>query len=129
MKSERANEIDLLRFLTAVSVVLFHYAFRGYAADELSIMPYPLAPYAQYGYFSVYFFFMLSGFVILMTASKGSLKAFFVSRVVRLCPAFWLCCTLTFVAILLIGQPKYSATFTDFVLNMTMVSGFFYIPP
>jgi peptidoglycan/LPS O-acetylase OafA/YrhL len=129
MSSERANEIDLLRFFSAISVVFFHYAFRGYAADELSIMPYPLAPYAQYGYFGVYLFFMISGFVILMTASNGSLKQFIVSRVVRLYPAFWLCCTLTFIAIVLIGQPKYSATLTQFLINMTMLSGFFYIPP
>ena len=32
----RVGEIDLLRFLAALMVVLFHYGFRGYAADNLS---------------------------------------------------------------------------------------------
>jgi len=40
--STRVNEIDLLRFFAALSVVFFHYSFRGYAADSMSVMPYPL---------------------------------------------------------------------------------------
>ena len=63
---QRVNEIDLLRFIAALAVVFFHYAFRGYAADDLSILPYPLlAPLAKYGYLGVELFFMISGFVIL----------------------------------------------------------------
>ena len=124
----RAHEIDLLRFLAALAVVLFHYAFRGYAADGLSSMPYPLlAPYAKYGHLGVDLFFMISGFVILMTAAKGSLVTFIVSRVVRLYPAFWVCCTVTFLLTMVIGGERYSATFPQFLLNLTMLSGFFYV--
>ena len=32
----RVGEIDLLHFLAALVVVLFHYGFRGYAVDNLS---------------------------------------------------------------------------------------------
>ena len=75
MQTRRVNEIDLLRFVAALAVVFFHYAFRGYAADDRSIMPYPLlAPIAKYGYLGVELFFLISGFVILMTASRGSLR-------------------------------------------------------
>ena len=46
----RVKEIDLLQFVAAMLVVLFHYAFRGYAADGYSEMPYPeLASAAKYG--------------------------------------------------------------------------------
>jgi len=52
MNKPRANEIDLLRFLAALAVVFFHYAFRGYVAHS-SGMPYPLleaaAKYGSYG--------------------------------------------------------------------------------
>lgn len=124
MTNERVNEIDLLRFLAAVSVVLYHYAFRGYAADGLTTMPYPLlAPYAKYGYLGVDLFFMISGFVILMTAASGSLRGFVVSRLVRLYPAFWACCTLSFVAILAIGGARYSASFGQYLVNLTLLSG------
>lgn len=88
-------------------------------------MPYPLLePFAKYGHFGVELFFLISGFVILMTASNGSLKQFLISRIVRLYPAFWVCCTLTFLAILMFGDSKYSATFTQYLSNMTMLSSF-----
>ncbi|MFD0737888.1 acyltransferase family protein [Lysobacter koreensis] len=129
MESRRVNEIDLLRFAAALAVVFFHYAFRGYAADDRSIMPYPLlAPVAKYGYLGVELFFLISGFVILMTASRGSLKAFAVSRFVRLYPAFWACCTLTFLAIAVLGAERYSATLPQYLVNMTMLSGFVGVP-
>jgi peptidoglycan/LPS O-acetylase OafA/YrhL len=119
------NEIDLLRFVAALSVVLFHYSFRGCAADDLSVMGYPpLAPLFKYGYLGVELFFMISGFVILMTASGRGLQAFVVSRIVRIYPAFWACCTVTFLTILFIGKPPYSATFAQYVVNLTMLSGF-----
>jgi peptidoglycan/LPS O-acetylase OafA/YrhL len=47
---------------------------------------------------------MIRGFVILMTAEKGSVKEFLISRVVRLYPAFWVCCTITFLATLVVGE-------------------------
>ncbi|MGH8076378.1 MAG: acyltransferase family protein [Lysobacter sp.] len=129
METKRVNEIDLLRFAAALSVVFFHYAFRGYAADDRSIMPYPLlAPIAKYAYLGVELFFLISGFVILMTASRGNLKVFAISRFVRLYPAFWACCTLSFVLILLLGGDRYSASFGQYLVNMTMLSGFVGVP-
>lgn len=129
MTKDRVNEIDLLRFTAAISVVLFHYAFRGYAADGLSNMPYPwLAPYAKYGYLGVELFFMISGFVILMTASSGSLRGFLVSRVVRLYPAFWACCTITFLLMWVLDVPRFQAGFVQYLVNLTMMSGFVDVP-
>ena len=126
MIKERVNEIDLLRFFAVMAVLIFHYAFRGHAADSLSSMPYPLlAEPAKYGYLGVELFFMISGFVILMTAASGDLRGFVVSRLVRLYPAFWACCTLTFVVIMVAGAPRFQATAGQYLLNMTMLSGFF----
>ena len=125
----RVNELDLLRFAAAMAVVVFHYAFRGYAADGRSVMPYPLLePVAKYGFMGVELFFLISGFVILMTASRGTLRGFFVSRVVRLYPAFWACCTLTYIAIVLLGGSRYSASLPQYLANMTMLSGFAGVP-
>lgn len=125
MASTRVNEIDLLRFLAAFSVVLFHFAYRGYAADSLSVMPYPLlAPIAKYGYLGVELFFMISGFVILMSAGNGNLKSFLISRVVRLYPAFWVCCTITFVATLAFGASHFTSTLRQYLGNMTLMGEF-----
>jgi peptidoglycan/LPS O-acetylase OafA/YrhL len=121
----RVSEIDLLRFFAVMMVVLFHYAFRGYAANDMSVMPYPaLAGMAKYGYLGVDLFFVISGFVILMTASSGSLRQFSISRIVRLYPAFWFCCTVTFIATLAFGGTHFSATLGQYLVNMTMLNEF-----
>jgi len=125
MHRARVNEIDLLRFIAALAVVFFHYAFRGHAADGLSAMPYPwLAPAAMYGYLGANLFFIISGFVILMTAERGSLRGFVVSRVVRLYPAFWACCSVTFLIVLAFGAPRFHASFGQYAANMSMLNGF-----
>ncbi|WP_211345418.1 acyltransferase family protein [Marilutibacter aestuarii] len=119
------NEIDLLRFVAAMAVVFYHYAFRGFAGGDRTTLAYPLLEsIAKYGFMGVELFFMISGFVILMTAANGSLRKFVVSRIARLYPAFWVCCSLTFLAILLIGAPHFSATFVQYLVNMTMLNGF-----
>jgi len=130
MKNTRVNEIDLLRFLAALAVVFFHLAFRGHAADDLSVLSYPwLEPVAKYGYLGVDLFFMISGFVILMTAQQGSLRAFVVSRLVRLYPAFWVCCTFTFLCTLAWGGARFQVTWPQYLVNMTMLSEFMGVPP
>lgn len=128
--SNRVNEIDLLRFIAALSVLVFHYAFRGHAADDMTRLSMPaLAPLAAYGYLGVELFFLISGFVILMTVQGVSLGAFIASRVGRLYPAFWICCTLTFLVTLLFGAPRFSASFGQYLANMTMLSGFVGVRP
>lgn len=125
---ERIREIDLLRFVSAVLVVLFHLAFRGHAQGDMSSLPYPwLAPVAQLGHLGVYLFFMISGFVILMSA-RDDLVGFVISRATRLYPAFWVCCTLTFVTILAIGAPRFSASWLRYVGNMSMMGEFIGVP-
>ena len=122
----RLTEIDLLRFLAAFLVVLFHYTFLGTVLGDSSSMGIPvLAPFFKYGYFGVHLFFMISGFVILMTALAKSPRQFVVSRITRLYPAFWFCCTLTFLAILLTGDKHYTVSLKDYLMNMTMLNGFF----
>lgn len=130
MQRERVNEIDLMRFAAALMVVFYHYAFRGYAGGDRSEMPYALlAPVAKYGYLGVELFFMISGFVILMTAASGTLRSFAISRFVRLYPAFWACCTVTFLATLIIGGDRFHASVGQYLINMTMLSGFLHVPP
>jgi peptidoglycan/LPS O-acetylase OafA/YrhL len=120
----RFYELDLLRFLAAGAVVLFHYGFRGFAADQLSPLSYPsIAPFAKYGFLGVNLFFLISGFVILMTASGGSKRHFVVSRVVRLYPAFWVCCTATFLVTLAVPHSRRVGV-AQYLVNMTMLSEF-----
>lgn len=118
-KSSRANEIDLLRFLAALAVVFFHYAYIGSSATQAGTM-YPwLARVSQYGYLGVDLFFLISGFVIMMSASQGRVGAFVASRVSRLYPAFWVCCTATFTVLMATGNS--SVTLWAYLVNMTLI--------
>ncbi|CAH0209132.1 acyltransferase family protein [Pseudomonas brassicacearum] len=130
MNQKRINEIDLLRFIAAMAVVFFHYTFRGYAADGKSLLPYPLlAPVAKYGYLGVELFFMISGFVIMMTAGSEGFRRFLISRAVRLYPAFWVCCSITFLVTLVLGGDRFSATVPQYLGNLTLMGDFFDIRP
>ena len=77
--------LDLLRLVAALSVVLFHYFFRG-AADGIHLAEgYPeVAGYALYGYLGVNLFFLISGFVIAWSAEGRAWEQFALARFVRL---------------------------------------------
>ena len=57
-KKERFTEVDLLRFLAAFSVMIFHYTKKIPMWGD----------YTKYGLLGVNLFFLISGFVIMMTA-------------------------------------------------------------
>ena len=121
----RFYEIDLLRFIAALSVVFFHYTFRGYAADDMSVLSFPyMGEISRYGYFGFHLFFMISGYVILLSAFKKTSSEFIIARMVRLYPAYWFSVTLTFFTILIIGGSRYNADWPQYLVNLTMIHGY-----
>lgn len=129
----RFYEIDLLRFLAALSVVFYHYTFVGANMMDLSPVHYPaLEPFTKYGYLGVELFFVISGYVVLMSAYNKTLKQFFLSRVTRLYPAFWVACTLTFLVTYFFGARPGTVGWSElmhvsgheYALNMTMFQEF-----
>ncbi len=90
MQKIRVKELDALRGIAALMVVFYHYT-----VDK---------PQADLGFFlgttGVELFFMISGFVILMSLNsvKNSFQ-FIVNRVSRLYPTYWACVTFTFIAL------------------------------
>ncbi|MEV4474808.1 acyltransferase family protein [Nonomuraea salmonea] len=88
----RLAELDLLRFLAALAVVAFHYlvAYASVWGDRPAELFPALAPIAGLGILGVELFFIISGFVILMSVWGRGLGAFARSRLVRLYPAYWL---------------------------------------
>ncbi|AKD55334.1 acyltransferase family protein [Spirosoma radiotolerans] len=129
----RVYTVDLLRFIAAFSVVLYHYTFRGYYADNLNPVVYPaLESVCKYGYLGVNLFFIISGYVILMSAYKKSLPQFLVSRISRLYPAYWVACTLTFLVVWFFAPSKntaawsyyYDLSLPKYLVNLTMLQRF-----
>lgn len=130
MINTRFYEIDLLRFMSAMLVVVFHYTFVG---SSLGLTPLPrtdaFGEYSRYMYLGINFFFIISGFVILLSAEDGKPREFLVSRVVRLYPAYWLCVLLTAGAILLFNQPAFQVSGAQVLINLTMFQSAFRVPP
>ena len=126
----RFYEIDFLRFVAAVAVVLFHYLFRGYAEGGYSPISYaPFDQYAKYGYLGVHLFFMISGFVILLTAMKRDVVQFVISRIVRLYPAFWAGVSFTALMIVFFGGELFSVSFPQYLSNLSMIDGYLGVEP
>ncbi len=120
----RFPELDLLRFLAACAVMLFHYTYLG-PRDHAWAASFPLlSQIFNYGYLGVDVFFILSGFVILLTAYDKDAIAFTVARMVRLYPAYWICVTLTAVVIVLTGTNHSPISPSQYLANLTMVHGF-----
>ena len=85
----RIETLDLLRAVAVLAVVLFHYAFRGAAADGFTHISWAdAAPFAKYGYLGVQLFFVISGFVIAYSADGRTATAFAIARVSRIYPGF-----------------------------------------
>lgn len=123
----RLETLDGLRFVAALAVLLYHYAFRAWNMDAAGVIQYPvLGPISQYGYLGVDLFFMISGFVILMSASKGGAGAFVLSRVVRLYPVYWFCAAATFVFLSFwTAAGEGWPTIGDLLMNLTMLQSLF----
>ena len=119
-KADYFYELDLLRFLAALSVVLFHYTFLN-ATESDSVASYPmLSGIFKYGYLGVELFFIISGFVILLTAAKKDWQGFVVSRVARLYPAFWVAVTLTTLFVILLSSQA-DISVSEYLWNLTML--------
>ena len=125
-KTKRIYQIDLFRFIAAISVVLYHYLFRGYAADNMTDINFgKVGEYFKYGYLGVDLFFIISGFVIILSIKHNSIIKFMISRFIRLYPTYWLCLIISFFTIIYFGSPRYTATFNEFIFNTTMFQSFF----
>jgi peptidoglycan/LPS O-acetylase OafA/YrhL len=133
-REARLGALDVLRFVAAAAVVAFHFAARhspawdGPVPQELS----GLGQFAAYGRLGVPLFFVISGFVILMTAWGRDVPRFVASRVGRLYPAYWASVVIAVGVIVL--WPAHGAFFqrdwtkADVLLNLTMVQTAFGVP-
>src|SRR5438874_397792 len=118
----RIGALDALRGLAALSVVLGHYTanyHRLYGHRSQLQFSYPWAG------FGVTLFFMISGFVILMTAERLGRPGDFVwARFSRLYPAYWAAVVLTFTVLSVFPLPGRQPGLARGIVNLTMLQGF-----
>ncbi|MFC3713942.1 acyltransferase family protein [Sphingoaurantiacus capsulatus] len=122
----RLQELDALRGLAALVVVLFHYTSRYDVVFGHNSAPLVSAPW---GHFGVNLFFGISGFVIFMTLGRTKTPAdFIVSRFSRLYPAYWMSIALTTAVVSLGVLPDLQKPLWVIAANLTMVHGAADIP-
>ena len=123
---ERFHELDGLRGLAALAVVVYHMA-NAYDTFYPGAEPSPISVW--WGMFGVQLFFMISGFVILMSAQSADKSSdFAISRATRLYPAYWVALILSLVVSLAFTVPHEPMTWTDRLLNFSMVQRWFLVP-
>jgi peptidoglycan/LPS O-acetylase OafA/YrhL len=107
--------IDVLRFLAAFAVVCFHYFSSSLIGNKD-----PFSLFSSYGMLGVQLFFIISGFVIFFSLNKG-IKEYALGRFLRLYPMFWILCTITYIATLILphGNP---VSFVVYLYNLLIVN-------
>lgn len=127
IQSGRLASLDLLRFVAAVAVMLYHYTYSrgvGGASDLTAV-----TSVSRLGFLGVEVFFMISGFVILWSASGRTAGQFVRSRVLRLYPEFWIAVLVTVGVRMLWSGPGGSGLAPgDVVRNLTMIPGYLGAP-
>jgi peptidoglycan/LPS O-acetylase OafA/YrhL len=120
---QRVDALDLLRMIAVIGVLMFHYAYRGAAADGFTEVSLPwLAPVAKYGHFGVDMFFVISGFVIAYSAEGRSAIDFAIARFSRIYPGFLVCMTVTFAVTLAFGAPRFETSALHWLANLIVVA-------
>lgn len=118
----RFELLDVSRFAAAFAVLIYHWLFKGIQMGTVDSISYsPLAGIAAYGYLGVYFFFMISGFVISASSHGRTASQFAVRRAVRLYPAFWVSMLTTALVTIAIGGTLFSVTVPQVLANLTML--------
>ena len=123
-RAPRLALLDGLRFLAAVLVLLYHYtAWRHeFWGTPMAKDAWPeLSKFTLYGNMGVQLFFIISGFVILLSAYGKSASRFVGSRVGRLYPAYWVAVLATgFLVIVMWPKLGEGRGIKELLANLTM---------
>jgi peptidoglycan/LPS O-acetylase OafA/YrhL len=123
LSQNRFPELDALRGVAALVVLLFHYSMNNAT----------LLPFFKYGVTGVDLFFLISGLVIFRSISNVKSGAeFLINRFCRLFPTYWVAVSFTFLIIFmnehLVNDLKTPVNWEHYWYNMTMFQYYFNIP-
>lgn len=126
-KARRLAELDALRGLGAIGVVLFHLTTRF---PEI----FPQAKHVPWtfwaGEYRVFLFFALSGFAIFFSLSKlRHAGDFIVGRAQRLFPAYWAAIAISVTVEHLAGVTALQIPPQSVLVNLSMLQGYFFVTP
>jgi peptidoglycan/LPS O-acetylase OafA/YrhL len=129
-RRSRLSALDGLRFFAAIAVVGYHYTAHGSSnwGPQSSVVFPTLSQVTAYGALGPKLFFVISGFVILMTAWGRDIPGYVASRISRLFPAYWAAVASTTFLLFVLWPEKRGITPLDALVNLTMVQKAFSVP-
>ena len=107
----------------ALAVVAFHYQpmlAREFPLAAAGLIELP----ARYGYLGVDLFFLISGYVIVMSATGRTVRSFLTHRIARLYPSFWVALALLVGARVIASPVDAWPPMENVVANATMLPGY-----
>lgn len=127
-RAERIEVLDGLRLVAALAVVAYHLMISA-GGERLGAWPLPsreqfgplATGVAEFGWLGVHFFFVISGFVICLSAWGRSPSQFLVSRAVRIYPAYWFTVLLAAGVSLAFGTDRRPRSLEQVLVNLTML--------
>ncbi len=126
MNESRLQQIDALRGIAAVAVLLYHYSMtfpKLYGPGHQAFLA------APWGFLGLHLFFLISGFVIFMTLKRTEHASdFLVSRFSRLYPSYWAALLLTSAGLAVLGLPKLELGWRYTLLNALMFQRLLHVP-
>ena len=126
--SKQLVVLDYCRGFAALNVVFFHFFYKGPTEGWLKAAPVEgVSAVAGYGYLGVNLFFMISGFVIALSAQNKSAARFAASRIIRLLPASTVCASLTALVLLLLNAVP-ANLLANWLASLTLVPSWFGYP-
>jgi peptidoglycan/LPS O-acetylase OafA/YrhL len=122
--------LDVARFLAALGVVLYHYAFFSWhepfgatglrAAIGIQVAYPALLPLSWWGWVGVEIFFVISGLVICLSAEHQSSAAFLRNRVLRIAPALWFFATISLLVTFLYSSATVEAALPMYLRSIVL---------
>lgn len=91
---------DIIRLGAALMVVFYHFAYWNWYECACVDAKFPsLVPYSWWGWIGVQIFFVISGFVIALSAEGRTANDFLRGRLLRIAPALWFFAILAFLVL------------------------------
>ncbi|MFS0693733.1 acyltransferase family protein [Streptomyces nitrosporeus] len=122
----RLYALDALRVVAALAVLAFHFTgidkatVTNWGVNPRELFPW-LFPFTKYGSYGVQLFFIISGFVICLSAWGRTPGQFVRARFLRLFPAYWFSVVLGFVLYRILPDGSRKApSVSDALTNLTM---------
>ncbi|MDT0190169.1 acyltransferase family protein [Rothia terrae] len=124
-QSHRSRELDGLRGVAILLVLIGHFS----ATYPVYFPSGPTPPFSIYfGGMGVQLFFMISGYVILISALRqGSAVRYLINRAVRLYPAYWVALAISSLIIATVGIEYKTITAPQVLINATMFHRFLFV--